>query len=355
MVISETQESNQVDLSSLPENFSLGAIVVNVNDHAYAKVRYDAASEQWLIDNLHTVADHVTRATVWRNFWLMVMDRKMSSLKYVEFVQKQLPHENIDIIIDVALMNLRVLIANYIPVEEVAEKKNVMFGTLLTLMTKEGVPKDSIVDQLFGFLSSEDNLRMAVEWLKQCKITLDGQDIFNLLPKHKHTILRVIFKSRIFDLETKMALLEETLGDDKSDLASNCRTSCLAGLPDPEVKARIWSEITDPNNSDSNYVRGAKMGSFYAADQLDIVEPYFDKFFDILPEMHEQMTHKAFEGFFYSMLPRLAVRDSHIVRLVTLLQDTPDTQKMFAETLRDGIDLLVRTQTIRAFAIRAKL
>ena len=87
-MISETQESNQVDLSSLPENFTPGAIVVNVNDHAYAKVRYDAASEQWLIDNLHTVADHVTRATVWRNFWLMVMDRKMSSLKYVEFVQK---------------------------------------------------------------------------------------------------------------------------------------------------------------------------------------------------------------------------------------------------------------------------
>ena len=123
-----------------------GAIVVNINDHAYGKVRYDSRTEKWLINNLQTVADPVTRAVVWRNFWLMVLDRKMSSLSYIEFVQKQLPHETIDSIIDVALMNLRVLIAYYIPVEHIAEKKNAMFSTLLTLLGKEGAQKQSIVD-----------------------------------------------------------------------------------------------------------------------------------------------------------------------------------------------------------------
>jgi len=61
-----------------------------------------------------------------------------------------------------------------------------------------------------------------------------------------------------------MDLLELTLGDDKSDLAENCRAGCLASLPDPEVKARVWQEVTDPNNTDSLYVRNAKMGGFYS-------------------------------------------------------------------------------------------
>ena len=44
------------------------------------------------------------------------------------------------------------------------------------------------------------------------------------------------------------------------------------------------------------------------------------------------------------MLPRMVVKDAYIVRLVSLLQDVPDTDAMFAETLRDGLDLLIRTQ-----------
>lgn len=59
---------------------------------------------------------------------------------------------------------------------------------------------------------------------------------------------------------------------------------------------------------------------------MDIVEPYFEKFFDILYEQHEKSTHKKFEGFFYSMLPRMFVTDNHIVRLVTILQETPDSE-----------------------------
>ena len=94
----------------------------------------------------------------------------------------------------------------------------------------------------------------------------DGDSLYELKTSHKHTILRTIFKSKSFTTEQKMDLLETTLGDDKSDLAENCRAGCLAGLPDPEVKARVWQEVTDPNNTDSLYVRNAKMSGFYSMD-----------------------------------------------------------------------------------------
>ena len=48
-----------------------------------------------------------------------------------------------------------------------------------------------------------------------------------------------------------MELLEMTLGDDKSDIAAKVRATCMASLPDASVKATIWSEITDPTNTES--------------------------------------------------------------------------------------------------------
>ena len=134
---------------------------------------------------------------------------------------------------------------------------------------------------------------------------MGDQQLYELKPTHKHAILKAFFKSRAFNQGQKMDLLETTLGEDKSDLTENCRASCLASLPDSEVKARIWQEITDPKSTDSTYLRNAKMAGFKSFEQLDLIEPYEDKFFDILYEQHEKTTFKTFNSFFHSMLPRI--------------------------------------------------
>ena len=78
-------------------------------------------------------------------------------------------------------MNLKVLISYYIPVELVKENKNALFQTLVTLLAKEGVQKDPIVDQLFGTLASEENIRTALGWMEQGKITdAEGQNLYEL-------------------------------------------------------------------------------------------------------------------------------------------------------------------------------
>ena len=206
-------------------------------------------------------------------------------------------------------MNLRVLISYYSPREIVSEKQDVLFKTLLALLGKEGVTKDPIVDQIFGFVRSEENLRASIEWLRQSKITVDGQELYELKQNHKLSIVKTAFKASCLSLEEKQELLNQTLGDDRSDLSENCRATCESSLPDPEIKARVWAEVTDPSNTDSLYKRRAKIEGFYAFSQFDIVEPYFDKFFDVLPMVYEKMTHKNFEGFFYGFLPRMEVKD----------------------------------------------
>ena len=128
----------------------------------------------------------------------------------------------------------------------------------------------------------------------------------------------------------------------------------MTGLPDPAVKASVWAELIDPNNKDSAYMRDAKMAGFYSLNQLDIVSPYFDKFFDVLPLIYKQSSYRSFQSFFYNLLPRMVVTDEHIVKLIVLKQETPDNEKNFMTILQDGIELLLRSKQIRELSEEQK-
>ena len=92
------------------------------------------------------------------------------------------------------------------------------------------------------------------------------------------------------------------------------------------------------------------MSGFYCSDQLELIAPYFDKFFEVLPMLNEKTTYKYLNQFFNSMLPTTEIKDSYIVRLVALKNETPDRAKNFSSMLQDGIEILIRTMQLREFA-----
>lgn len=96
------------------------------------------------------------------------------------------------------------------------------------------------------------------------------------------------------------------------------------------------------------------MGGFYSWDQLDICEPYFDKFYDELGNLSGHHTFKYIDTFFYSMLPRMKIEDKHIVKLLEIKSKVPDTNSMYMNILQDGIELLIRSKTIRELAVAKK-
>ena len=77
VMVDEKQEINPLEI---PFGGKVSAIVVNVNDHAYAKLRFDERTLATFVTSLYKIQDPVTRGQVWRSLWYLVMDRKMSSL-----------------------------------------------------------------------------------------------------------------------------------------------------------------------------------------------------------------------------------------------------------------------------------
>jgi hypothetical protein len=282
---------------------------------------------------------------------MSVMDKSMKSTDFIDFIVNQLPNEPEERILMTGLMQLRALINQYLPVELVAEKKAALFDAIYGVLMKGTATLEPMADQLFGFISTEEQISKAIEWLKSGKIEDEGRVILELKPKHKHSVLKKYFTLKDVADKNKFEMLELVMGDDKSDIAENVRLTCKAYLPNAAGKEETWKALIDINSTESLKERSAKMAGFHSWNQLDITRCYFDKFYDELRNIQAGTPFKYQEAFFYSLLPRYEISDAHIVKLVQLKNETPDNQATFANMLQDGIELLIRSKQVRAHAL----
>jgi len=97
-VIRDVILSDQEEVTEVACDFAgpYKAIVVNDGDYAFCKVSYDEQSVDCFQEELYKVDDVLERCVIWRQLWIMVLDGKVSSVKYCDIVAKQLKHESIE-------------------------------------------------------------------------------------------------------------------------------------------------------------------------------------------------------------------------------------------------------------------
>lgn len=107
-----------------------------------------------------------------------------------------------------------------------------------------------------------------------------------MTPEQKYSVLKHYFSSTSFNSDEKKALLEVALADDKSDKAQKCEQLCKQCLPDADLKDRIWTALTDMQSTEGLQQMQIKMQGFFRRNQqLDLIQPYFEKYFDVLGEV----------------------------------------------------------------------
>jgi aminopeptidase N len=83
IVISERTELNPVEFEY---KGPVSAIIINFDEHAYSKVRFDQRTIDTLEKSLSKIDDFLARSMIWRQLWIHVIDCKMSSIQFVNFV-----------------------------------------------------------------------------------------------------------------------------------------------------------------------------------------------------------------------------------------------------------------------------
>ena len=104
---------------------------------------------------------------------------------------------------------------------------------------------------------------------------------------------------------------EKVFEGDTTDKGQNIQLLCDQSLPDADQKERIWVSITALDSEDSLNISQIKMKGFFQRNQqLELIEPYFDKYFDVLGEIVERKDREYAEIFMNTLSPAFMARDS---------------------------------------------
>ena len=124
------------EINEIPYNGSQGykAILLNYEDHTFAKSNIDTTSRKFFTDNLHLIDDVLTRNLIWRSFFEMVKDVEITLPDFVEFLLKNIGKEKSDNIFERQFDLVLMAATQFVPLKFREDIFNQMFDLLLQLI-----------------------------------------------------------------------------------------------------------------------------------------------------------------------------------------------------------------------------
>jgi len=314
-------------------------LLPNDGDFTFAKIRLDAHSSQTAVGHLGMIDDSLARALVWASAWDMTRDAELSTNSYLTMA---LNEKLVDREIGVAqqlLLQARSAIEQFGAPEKRAQYRDALLDALRSQLSKTEPGSDhqlTFVRNIAGLARTDEHIALVSGWL-------DGTNVPTGLAVD--TDLRWSLVARLVVLGAlPESAIDEELQRDNTASGLRHAAAARAGVPTAEAKARAWSAAID-NDDLPNAILENTVGGFAQVDQRELLVPYVDKYFAILPEIWKSRTNETAQtitrGFFPSLLESQEILDKADAFLAT---DTDAGSTRMIRELRDGVARSLKCQ-----------
>lgn len=130
------------------------AVLLNFEDHTFAKNTIDEVSLKFFINNINSISDILSRTLIWRSFFEMIKDAKMKSDDFVDVITKSLAEETSDSIFERQFDFVHTAINNYTPKHRREALNSQMFKYIYGLIPKTPAEQQNRIVILRGKLLS---------------------------------------------------------------------------------------------------------------------------------------------------------------------------------------------------------
>jgi len=315
------------------------AVLLNVNDYSYSKIRLDIESMHAFQTNLNKIKDNLTRMMIWRSSWDMVRDGLTSAEEFLKLVTAQLHFENEESIVSGALIYSSAAVTYYIPKEHREVEEIVLYNTIETRLKMEKMPniKKLLISYLIHFSRTMDHKKLLFKWLNEGT----GIEDYSLSLDQRYDIVKIIYADSQFSIEEKRKLLDKELEKDKSDDGLRAQKACEASIPVAENKEKHWNILLDEDSKESEHMLFAIMGGFNSRHQEDLLKPYISKYYEALPEIFKKRTKTYAEAFFNSVKP-LEADEEMLKKFEEINKSIPEDNKTFKKLVLGEIEDIKR-------------
>lgn len=203
------------------------AILLNFQDHTFAKNIIDPVSLDFFIKNINHIKDILSRTLIWRSFFEMVKDARMTSHKFVQVVVTALAKEPSDSIFERQFDFVYAAINNYTPLKFRGELNSQMFQYIFKLITETSKESENrltiLKNKLVSFAKTEDEKKIILRWRNNQEEQLKG---IEMTIGQKWKAVTKAFTLKSLSLEQKEAIFETQRAEDPSDTAKRYRSTC---------------------------------------------------------------------------------------------------------------------------------
>ncbi|RYB96079.1 aminopeptidase N [Nocardioides glacieisoli] len=264
-------EGASTDVSELVGVKQPALLLLNDEDHAYAKIRLDERSMATAISSLSTFEDSLPRALVWGAAWDMTRDAEMRTRDWTDLVLANIGRET-DAWAVTRIPSSTALAVNFYsdPAHRADLRTKWESGLRELLLAAEpGSDHQLTFARSYAGAAHHDAALDDLLHLLDGSFTVEGLAIDEDM---RWTLITALAKSgRFGDAE-----IDAELEVDKTISGQELAAAARAAQPTPEAKEAAWAAIVDP--STPNETAREVAFSIFRFGQEDVLEPYLEKF-----------------------------------------------------------------------------
>jgi aminopeptidase N len=318
-------------------------LLLNDGDYTFVKIRLDEASAKTSATGLRDIEDSVSRALIWGAAWDMTRDAEMSTTDYLNMV---LSADLGSIEIGVAqqlLLQARSAIEQFGNPANRAANRDALAASLIEALAKTEPGSDhqlAFVKNIAGIARTKDHIALISGWLDG-SATPAGLEV--------DTDLRWQLVARLVALgELPAAAIDQELERDNTAGGQRQSASARAGIPTAEAKLIAWKAVVE-NDDLANALLESTVGGFSQPDQRELLEPFVDKYFEVIGDVWESRTNEIAQTLTLGLFPSLLGSPEILAKADAFIAGSKDVGAIrLIRELRDNVARSLRCQTVDA-------
>jgi aminopeptidase N len=273
----------------------------------------------------------------------MVRDQQLSSLDYLEVVSRHLGVERDIELVETLLATAQGAIARYVPEEQKLAAAHAFFERAWELLP--GLPPG---DLQILWARALIQIALAPDDIERTGRLADGELEVPGLTIDQAMRWEIAARYTAYGLAGAEQRAAAERARDPSDRGQRALLRIEASPPDAAAKAAAWERLLGEGYG-SLHLTIAAMSGFHWSAQRELLTPYVERFFEVLPGVARDRDHEFAQAFFGQLFPGYRV-DRELLERSRLLLAEVETEPLLSRMLREANDDLERAIRCREFA-----
>jgi aminopeptidase N len=317
-------------------------VLVNDDDLTFAKIRLDERSLATLVEHVGRFTESLPRALCWAAAWDMTRDAEMAARDYVRLVLAGIGGESDIGVVQSLLRQAQSAVTLFADPAWTPEGRALLAAAAYDAVqaAEPGSDLQLAWARALGTLAASDEQLALVRGLLSGDRTVEGLAVDTDL--RWHLLMRLV----VLGLAGEDEIAAE-LDRDRTAAGERHAAAARAARPDAAAKAEAW-RLAVEDETLPNAVQSAVISGFVQSEQLELLEPYVERYFDVVDEVWRTRTAEMAQNVVVGLYPTLLVSsdvldrtDAHLAREGV---DLPPALRRLLLEGRDGVARALRAR-----------